>query len=64
MVAAAEPGGMVLTGDAGDLRALAEHAREVTIGAIRQAGDGARAASPAGTLSGSERHRAVDGADR
>ena len=35
VVAAAEPGGMVLTGDPGDLRALAEHAREVTIRTIR-----------------------------
>jgi len=34
VTAAAEPGGTVLTGDPGDLRALARHASQVTIEAI------------------------------
>jgi hypothetical protein len=34
VTAVAEPGGTVLTGDLGDLRALARHASEVTIEAI------------------------------
>ncbi len=31
VVAVAEPGGVVLTGDVGDLRALAAHARDVAV---------------------------------